>query len=100
MEERKIPIVNPTTLAKKIYFKNYKLGKATWEEGTIDKRIGKMLYFIKHPKWVIKKHLNQIKKRYTADVDQRKEEPMTVIYNMFNVSMPQPVQQNRSSKRK
>ena len=34
-----------------------------WEEGAIDKRIGKMLYFIKHPKWVIKRHLNQIKKK-------------------------------------
>ena len=28
--------------SKKIYFKNYKFGKATWEEGTIDKRISKM----------------------------------------------------------
>ena len=48
---------------EKIYFKNYKLGKATWEEGIIDKRIGKMLYLIKHPKWVIKRHLNQINNR-------------------------------------
>ena len=57
---------------EKIYFKNYKFGKAKWEEGTIDKRIGKMLYLIKkYPKWVIKRHLNQKKKRYTADVDQR-----------------------------
>ena len=33
-----------------------------------------------------------------ADVCQCKEEPMTVICNMFNVSMPPPVQQKRSSK--
>ena len=72
-----------------------------WEEGTIDKRIGKMLYLIKNPKWVIKRHLNQTKKtRYTADRDQHKEEPITVIYDMFDVSTPQPVQQNHSSKQK
>ena len=46
---------------EKIYFKNYKFVKATWEKGTIDKIIGKMLYLIKHPKWVIKRHLNRIK---------------------------------------
>ena len=27
---------------EKIYFKNYIFGKATWEEGIIDKRIGNM----------------------------------------------------------
>ena len=51
-----------------------------------------MLYLIKHPKWVIKRHLNQIKKekkRYTADVGQLKDELMTVIYDMFEVSMSQ-----------
>ena len=83
---------------EKIYFKNYEFGKTMWEKGTIAKRIGKMLYLIKHPKWVIKRHLNQIKKKYTADVDQCKEELMMVIYDMFDVSMPQPVQQNQSSK--
>ena len=86
--------------SEKIYFKNYKFEKGTWEEGTIDKKIGKMLYWIKHPRWGIKSHLNQIKKRYTADVDQRKGEPMTVIYDMFDIFMPQLVKQNRSSKRK
>ena len=49
---------------------------------------------------IIKRNLNQIKKRYTLDVNQHKNEPMMVIYNMFDVSMPQPVQQNRSSKQK
>ena len=48
--------------SEKIYFKNYTFGKVTWEEGNIDKRIGKMLYSIKHTKWVIKIHLNQLKK--------------------------------------
>ena len=61
--KEKIPMVNITTPANiYIYFKNDKFGKAMWEEETIDKRIGgKMLYLIKHPKWRIKRHLNQIK---------------------------------------
>ena len=29
-----------------------------------------------------------------SDVDPRKEEPMTVIYDMFGVTMSQAVQQN------
>ena len=51
---------------------------------------------------MFKRYLNQIieKKKFTADVDQRKEEPMTVISDMFDVSMLQPVQHNRSSKQK
>ena len=44
-----------------------------------------MLNLIKHPKWMIKRHLNQIQKIYPADIDQHKEEPMTVIYDMFNI---------------
>ena len=59
-----------------------------WEEETVDERIGTMLYFIKHPKYVVKRHLNQIKKRYMVNVDQRKEESMTIIYDMFDVSLP------------
>ena len=56
MEERKITMVNIVSKEKKngekIYFKNYKFGKATWEEGTIDKRIGKMWYLIKDIRWM------------------------------------------------
>ena len=47
---------------EKLNFKNYKFWKATWEERTINKRTGRMLYWIKQPKWVIKRHLN--KKKY------------------------------------
>ena len=86
-------------LGKKIYFKSYKLWKATWEEGTIDKRIDKMLYLIKYPKCVIKRYLNQIKKIYSGRISMQGG-TLTVIYDMFDVSMSQSVQQNRSNKRK
>ena len=90
MKEKK-----PTIPAKK-YSKNYKFGKATWEEGTIDKRIGKILYLIKYPKLVIKRRLNKLKRRYKVEVDQCKEEPMIGIYDMFEISVPQPVQVSES----
>ena len=93
-KKKKTPMVNTTTLAKKYILRIINLEKTTWEEGTIDKRIGKMLYLIKHRKWVIKKTFESNKKRYTTGVDQCKEQPMTVIHDMFNVLMPQPVQQN------
>ena len=49
-------------LGKKISFLNYHLGKTTWIEGIIEKRIGKMVFVIKHPKWKVRRNTNQIKK--------------------------------------
>ena len=46
---------------EKIYFLNYHSGKATWLERIIEK-IGIMMYIIKHPRWKIHRHINQIKK--------------------------------------
>ena len=50
MDERKNINGKHYNPGKKIYFKNYKFEKATWEDRTTDKRIGKMLYLIKDPK--------------------------------------------------
>ena len=47
---------------EKIYFLDYHLGKATWLEGIIEKRIGNMMYIIKHPRWMVRRHINQINK--------------------------------------
>ena len=69
---------------------------ATWEEGTIDNRIGKMLLLIKHLKQKIKRHLNQIRKKIYSG--RRSTQGGTD--DMFDVTLLQPVQQNLSSKRK
>ena len=45
-----------------MYFLNYHLGKATLLEGIIKKRIVNMMYIIKHPRWKVRRHINQIKK--------------------------------------
>ena len=86
--------------SENIYYKEYNNGKETWKEGVIDKRIGRLMYTIKHPKWNIKRHYNQIRKRYTSDISNRKEEPMVVMYDLFEIPIPQIEPERRSSKRK
>ena len=39
------------------------------------------------------------KKRYTLNTKERVEESMSVIYDMFQVPRPLPIQQNRTSNR-
>ena len=46
------------------------------------------MYIIKDSKKTIKRHHNQIRKRYLEDVNYQKEEPMKVIYDLFNVPIP------------
>ena len=86
----------------KVFFKIYRGGKDFWEDGLITKRIGKMLYMVKGAKWEHKRHLNQLRKRFTEDLKD-KEVPMEVFYDMFDVpTPPQPeiVAERRTSKRK
>ena len=73
---------------KKISFLNYHLGKTTWIEGIIEKRIGKMMFLIKHPKWKVRRNTNQIKKKFTPDTNHRGEELMSMIYDVFEVPRP------------
>ena len=58
------------------------------------------MYIIKHPRWKFLWHITQIKKRYVPNTKEIFEEPMSVIYDMFEVPRPSPIQQNRTSKRK
>ena len=51
--------------SEKIYFLNYHWGKVTWIAGIIEKRIGKVMFVIKHLKWKVIRLTNQIKKSYT-----------------------------------
>ena len=74
---------------EKICFKEYKNRKVVWKEGIIEKRIGRLVYIIKHPKWIIKRHYNQLKKRYTSGPNYRREEPIKVIYHLFKVPILQ-----------
>ena len=57
------------------------------------------MYVIKNLKKTIKRHLDEIKKRYSEDISDQKEEPMKVIYDLFDVAMPLVTpEEKRSSK--
>ena len=81
-----------------MYFLNYHLGNATWLEGIIEKTIGNMMYIIKQPRWKVSRHINKMKKRYTPNTKERVEEPISVIYDMFEEPWSSPLQQYRTSK--
>ena len=49
IRKKLIPLIRHSP-GEKNYFLNYHLGKATWLEGIIEKRIGNMMYIIKHPR--------------------------------------------------
>ena len=59
------------------------------------------MYRIKDPKKTNMKHHNQMRKRYSEDINNQKEEPTMVIYDLFDVQTPLvSPEEKRSSKRK
>ena len=45
------------------------------------------MYVIKDPKTTIKRHHNQIRERLSDDMNNQKEEPMKIIYELYDVAM-------------
>ena len=88
---------------EKNYFKIFKANKTFWELGTIKKRIGNMVYIIDGPKFSHKRHLNQLRKRWSDDINcdsPEREETMDVIFDTFELPSPQPAPERRQSYRK
>ena len=87
---------------EKVYFKMFRDNKTFWELGTIEKRIGNMVYIIKGPQFSHKRHLNQLRKRLSDDIDSGppEEEVMDVIYDTFSLPTPLAAQPERRSQRK
>ena len=60
--------------------------------GTIEKRIGNMIYIIKGPQFTHKRHSNQIRKRLLDDTDSsppEEKEVVDVIYDTFDMPILQ-----------
>ena len=71
--------------------------------GTVEKRVGNMIYIIKGPQFTHERHLNQIKKRLSDDADSgppEEKEVMDVIYDTFDMPILQAVPEQRRLKRK
>lgn len=81
----------------------FKNNTSYWEPGTIEKRIGNVIYIIQGPKFSHKRHLNQIRKRLLEDsngLPQEEEEVMDTIFDTFNMQRPQAISEPRKSSRK
>ena len=71
--------------------------------GTIEKREGSMIYIIKVPQFIHKRHLNQIRKRLTDDADSspaEEKEVMDVLYDTSDTTIPQAASEQRRGKGK
>ena len=69
----------------KFIFKDFRNAKEIWKPGVIEKHIGWIIYIMKDPKMTTKGNQNKIRRRYMGDINSQKEEPMNVIYNLFDV---------------
>ena len=87
--DKKYDNIKRYSTGQKIYFRNYRNGKSFWDDGTILKRIGRVVYTIKGPKFECKRHINQIRPRHTESIETTTEEiPMEVFYDTFDISPP------------
>ena len=86
---------------KVVFFRMFQSNKSYWETDTVDKQIGKMIYIIKGSRFTHKKHLNQIRKRYSNTVENNpwEEDPMDIVFDTFAVPIPQMASKQRRSKR-
>ena len=87
---------------EKVFFKIFKDNKSFGEVGMIKRRVGNMMYIIKGPQFMDKRHLDQLRRRILneADVSLLDEMVMDVIYDTFNIPTPLVTPEIRCSKRK
>ena len=64
--------------------------------------MGNMIYMVQGPKFIHKRYVNQIRKRYESvvDKDSIEDDTMDVIFDTFEVPIPQSVPELRRPKRK
>ena len=87
---------------EKVFFRIFKENKSFWEAGTIKRRVGNMIYIVKGPQFMHKRHLNQLKRCISNEVDSSSSEKtvMDVIYDTFNIPTPLVAPKIHPSKRK
>ena len=78
-------LVRHYSTGDKIYFKNFQKGKNYWMDGIIKKRIGNMVYTIQGPKFICKRHINQIRPRSS---ESEEEMPMEILCDTFDIPKP------------
>ena len=89
-------------MGEKIFYKVYRNNRTFWESGTIDKQIGNMVYMIQGPEFIHKRHINQIRRRFTSCEENSapEEDIIDVVFDTFEVPIPETAPESRKSKRK
>lgn len=92
-------------IGEKVFFKAYKNNLSYWEPGIIEKKCGSVIYQVQGPKFVHKRHINQLRPRKTDDTEVEPQqleqpEPIDTVYDLFDLEPPQPAPDNRRSGRK
>ena len=77
-------IVLPKRYNSREFQRIFKDNKSFWEMGTIEERVGNIIYIIKGPQFTHKRHLNQFRKHLT-DSGLPEETVIDVTYNTFNI---------------
>ena len=87
----------------KVIFKAYK-NITFWEVGTIKQRIGELVYIVQGPKNTHERHMNQLRKCRLNESEESPlntcGEPIDVIFDHFDLDMPQVSPEVRRSGRK
>lgn len=76
------------TLGDKVFHRMFKKGIEFWGDCITSKMVGRVIYKTSSIKSEHKRHINQLRHRFTDDVTAQKEVPMTVLYDIFEVSTP------------
>ena len=61
-----------------------------WEDGVITRRVRRVMSMVCSTKWQHKRHLNQLRLRFTEDITSQEEVPVHVLYDTFNISTSSP----------
>ena len=88
-------------VGEKIFFKIYQNNKTFWESGVIDNQIGNMVYMVKGPRFIHKRQVNQLLRRYTfSNGNSSPEEVMDMVFDTFELPIPTTIPEERRSQRK
>ena len=88
---------------ERIFFQVHRNNSTFWEQGTVKSRLGRMVYMIEGPNGTLKKHLNQIRKRFTdeqSETPPEEQETLELIYDTFDLEQPTQDTEVRRSNRK
>ena len=87
-------VTNKNEVGEKVIYCMYQNNKTYWEMDIIGekkRRIGNMVYLVKGPKFVHKRHLKQIEKKKLSNLKENnhpEEEAMDIMFDTFNMPAP------------